>query len=128
MFTRIIQGELPGRFVYRDDQVVAFLTIAPIAAGHTLVVPVRQVDNWLDLPAELLARLMETSQRIGRAVQAAFRPGRVALVIAGFEVPHVHVHLIPVHSEAEISFARADPTVAAGDLDQAAARIQAALG
>jgi len=127
LFSRIIAGELPGRFVWRDDDVVAFLTINPIQPGHALVVPVKEVDHWLDLDADLLARLTSVSQAIGRAQQAAFDPVRVGVIIAGLEVPHCHVHLIPITSEAELSFSRADPDPDPAALDDAAARLRDAL-
>jgi diadenosine tetraphosphate (Ap4A) HIT family hydrolase len=127
LFTRIIDGEIPGRFVWRDDQAVGFLTIAPITTGHTLVVPRAEVDHWVDLDAELAAHLVHVSQTIGRAQMAAFEPVRIGMIIAGLEVPHCHLHVLPIDSEADLSFARADhhpdPTV----LDDATERLRRAL-
>jgi diadenosine tetraphosphate (Ap4A) HIT family hydrolase len=128
LFTKIIQGEIPGRFVWRDDEVVAFLTINPITPGHTLVVPVAEVDHWLDLDPALSARCFEVAQTIGRAQMAAFSPARVGLIIAGLEVPHAHLHLIPIESEGDLSFSKADPNPAPEELDEAADRLRAALG
>jgi histidine triad (HIT) family protein len=127
VFTLIIQGRIPGRFVWRDDQVVAFLTIAPMRPGHTLVVPIAQVDQWTDLPAELWARLGEVQLAVGQALMTAFGPARVGSIIAGMEVPHCHVHLVPIDSEADLSFAAADQDPDPDDLDAAAARIRDAL-
>ncbi len=127
LFTKIIQGEIPGRFVWRDDDVVAFLTIAPIAPGHTLVVPIQEVDHWLDLPPEVAGRCMTVAQVIGQAQMAAFSPSRVGVIIAGLEVPHMHLHLIPIDTEADLSFARADHSPDPAALDDAAARLRAAL-
>lgn len=127
LFTRIIDGELPGRFVWRDDTVVAFMTINPIRPGHALVVPRVEVDNWLDLDTQTAARLMVVAQTIGRAQQRAFDGERVGLVIAGLEVPHVHLHTIPIRSEADLSFALADPSPTPEALDDAAAAIRRAL-
>lgn len=127
LFSRIIAGELPGRFVWRDDRAVAFLTINPIQPGHVLVVPIEEVDQWLDLDADLLAHLTAVSQAIGQAQQAAFDPVRVGVIIAGLEVPHCHVHLIPISTEAELSFSRADPDPDPTALDDAADRLRAAL-
>lgn len=127
LFTRIIEGDLPGRFVWRDPEVVAFLTINPIAPGHTLVVPVAEVDHWLDLPTELAGRCTAVAQVIGRAQMAAFSPTRVGLIIAGLEVPHTHLHLIPIDTEADLSFAKADPSPDPAALDDAADRLRAAL-
>ena len=83
IFTRIIDGELPGRFVWRDDVCVAFLSIAPTAAGHTLVVPIEEVDHWIDLDPATAGHLMAVARAIGRAQHAAFHPARVGLIIAG---------------------------------------------
>jgi diadenosine tetraphosphate (Ap4A) HIT family hydrolase len=127
VFTRIINGESPGRFVYQDDEVVAFLTIAPINPGHTLVVPRREIDLWIDLPPELTARLFQAAQHVARAIQRAFRPRRVAALVVGLEVPHVHVHLVPFNSEAELRFDRADHGVAPSELDEVARRITSAF-
>ncbi len=127
VFSRIIAGELPGRFVWRDERAVAFLTIAPIRTGHTLVVPLEEVDHWIDVEPSLAAHLMAVAQTVGRAQQAAFSPTRVGLMIAGLEVAHTHLHLVPIDSEADLDFTRAvhDPDPAA--LDDAAQRLRAAL-
>lgn len=127
LFTKIIEGEIPGRFVWRDDEVVAFLTISPITRGHTLVVPIDEIDHWLDLEPALAARCTQVAQVIGRAQMAAFSPTRVGLVIAGLEVPHAHLHVIPIDRESDLSFANADPSPDAAALDEAAERIRAAL-
>ena len=127
LFTKIIEGDIPGRFVWRDDEVVAFLTINPITPGHTLVVPVAEVDHWLDLPPHLAARCMTVAQVIGQAQMAAFAPARIGVIIAGLEVPHTHLHLIPIQSEGDLSFAKADPSPAPEALDDAASRLRDAL-
>lgn len=128
VFTRIIQGELPGTFVWRDDRCVAFLSINPMAPGHTLVVPIDEVDHWIDLSPDLAAHLFAVSHRIGVALQQAFRCERVGLIIAGYEVPHTHIHVIPTNDMSQLSFANAARSVARDDLEAAAARIRAALG
>ncbi|AEH10481.1 histidine triad (HIT) protein [Candidatus Protofrankia datiscae] len=127
VFTRIIKRELPGRIVHEDDHSAAFLTIAPIRPGHTLVVPRLEVDHWIDLPPDVLRELWSTAALVGRAIDTAFRPRRVAALLAGLEVPHVHVHLIPIDSEADISFEAADHNPDPAALDDAAERIRAAL-
>lgn len=127
IFTRIIEGELPGRFVHRDDRCVAFLSINPLQAGHTLVVPIAEVDHWIDLDPDLAAHLMTVSQRIARAQQAAFDPLKVGLMIAGLEVPHVHLHVVPITGVHDLDFANADPAPDPAALDDAAERIRAAL-
>ncbi len=127
VFTKIIRGELPGRFVWSDERCVAFLSINPLTPGHTLVVPREEVDHWIDLAPELWAHLTAVSQTIGQGLQEAFQPGKVGMMLAGFEVPHVHIHLAAIDSEADLAFANAerDPDPAA--LDAAAARLRAAL-
>ena len=127
LFTKIIEGEIPGRFVWRDERAVVFLTIAPITPGHVLVVPIEEVDHWIDLDPELAAHLMRVAREVGRAQMQAFEPRRVGMIIAGLEVPHCHLHLVPIDSEAELSFSRAnhdpDPTA----LDDAADRLRDVL-
>ena len=127
VFSRIIAGELPGRFVWRDEHVVAFLSIAPVATGHVLVVPVEEVDHWIDLEPTLWASIAEVTQVVGRAVATAFDAPRVGQMIAGFEVPHVHVHVFPASGIDDIGFANADPSPDPAVLDESAERIRAAL-
>jgi histidine triad (HIT) family protein len=128
IFTRIINGELPGRFVWRDEQCVAFLTINPLKPGHTLVVPRAEVDHWLDLEPDLAAHLMTVAQTVGRALQRAFTPTRVGMIIAGLEVPHVHLHLVPIETMADFDFSRAETSPDPAALDRAAETIRATLG
>ena len=128
IFTRIINGELPGRFVYRDEQAVAFLSIAPLRPGHTLVVPVAEVDHWIDAPPELNQHLMAVAQKVGVAQHQAFSPARIAMIIAGLEVPHLHLHVVPIASEADLHFERADHDPDPAALDAAADALRDALG
>lgn len=127
VFTKIIEGELPGTFVWRDEECAAFLSINPLTPGHTLVVPIAEIDHWLDVPADLQAHLFDVSRRIGEAQMRAFRPDRIGLVIAGFEVPHCHIHVCPVNSMADMNFARALPMASADDLAGPAAAMLAEL-
>jgi histidine triad (HIT) family protein len=127
IFTRIIDGELPGTFVLKDDDCVAFLSINPTAPGHTLVVPRAEVDHWIDLPEELACHLLAVARRIGRAQQQAFGAGRIGLLVAGFEVPHTHLHVIPMASMQDLDLANAAPTTPE-ELEEAATRIRAVLG
>lgn len=127
VFTRILQGDLPGRFVWKDELCAVFLSIAPLRPGHALVVPRAEVDHWIDLPAETASHLMTVAQIVGKAQQAAFSPVRVGLMIAGFEVPHVHVHVVPVEGMRDLDFANADGKPDAAALDDAAKRLRAAL-
>ncbi len=111
VFTMIINGELPGTFVWRDERCAAFMSINPIAPGHTLVVPVEEIDHWLDAPTDLQAHLFDVSRQIGEAQDRAFSPERVGLMIAGFEVPHLHLHVIPTRGMADMDFANAAASV-----------------
>jgi len=123
IFTRIIAGEIPGTFVHRDDRCVAFLSINPLAHGHTLVVPVQEVDHWVDMPADLAAHVFGVAHRIAKAQQEAFDCERVGMIIAGYEVPHAHVHLVPTSNMGQLDFANAARTVERADLEAAAAAI-----
>lgn len=127
VFSRIIEGELPGRFVWKDDAVVAFLSINPLRDGHTLVVPRQEIDHWLDAPPELLDHMTRVEQAIGRALMQAFRSTRVGLMIAGLEVPHLHVHVVPIDGVHDLDFANADQDPDEELLDRNAERIREAL-
>lgn len=127
IFSRIIDGELPGRFVWRDERVVAFLTIAPLAPGHVLVVPIEPVDHWIDLPPDLNAAVFEVARTVGAALQEAFRPVKVGMLIVGEEVPHAHVHLIPFTDLSQLSIANADPNPDPAELDRQMELIRSTL-
>lgn len=127
IFTRIIEGELPGRFVWRDDACVAFLSINPLRPGHVLVVPRVEVEHWIDLEPQLWAHVTSVSRTIGEALQAAYQPEKVGLMLAGLEVPHVHVHLVPIDGVHDLDFANADTDPDPAALDEAAETIRAAL-
>ncbi|MBI1816681.1 MAG: HIT family protein [Deltaproteobacteria bacterium] len=127
LFTKIINGELPGRFVWRDDRCVAFLSIRPLKPGHTLVVPIAEVDHWLDLEPALLQHLTSVAQSIGKAIQRGFNPLKVGVMLAGIEVPHVHFHLIPIEAVHDLDFANQDPNPNPADLDRAAETIRREL-
>ncbi len=127
IFSAIIDGDLPGRFVWRDEVAVAFLTTAPVTDGHALVVPRVEVDQFTDAPDDLLAHLVAVAAAVGRAQRAAWSAPRAALVVAGFEVPHLHVHVLPAWGPGDVGLHRARPGVPAADLDAAADRLRAAL-
>ncbi|ORW04406.1 HIT family protein [Mycobacterium kyorinense] len=127
VFTKIINGEIPGRFVYEDDETVAFLTIEPMTQGHTLVVPRAEIDNWQDVDQETFGRVMAVAQLIGKAVCRAFDTKRSGVIIAGLEVPHLHVHVFPTRSLSDFGFANVDRNPSPQSLDEAQAKIKAAL-
>lgn len=127
IFTRIIDGELPGTFVWRDDSAVAFMSINPLARGHVLVVPVAEVDHWIDLDPGLATHLFDLARRIGIAQSAAFGCERVGLIVAGYEVPHAHLHVVPTDSMRQLSFDNAATGFDPDDLEAAAQSIRTEL-
>ncbi|MDO5745279.1 MAG: HIT family protein [Micrococcaceae bacterium] len=127
LFTKIINGEIPGRFIWSDERAVAFLTIGPITDGHTLVVPREEVDKWTEAPAELVNHLIDVAGKIGRAQVRAFGSERAGLMVAGFEVPHLHVHVWPTNSLADFDLARADTNPNPVTMDENAAKLRQAL-
>lgn len=127
VFTKIIRGDLPGRFVWSDDRVVAFLSINPLGPGHTLVVSRDEVDRWVDADPELVAHLNSVAHVIGRAVARVWDPPRVGLIVAGFEVPHLHLHVFAAWDMAAFDFANAAKTVDAVEQDAHAEALRSAL-
>ncbi|EEH63594.1 histidine triad domain protein [Gleimia coleocanis DSM 15436] len=107
LFEKIIAGELPGKFVYADDVCVVFATIAPVRPGHVLVVPREAYNAWTDMPEELAAHIMKVGHRIGKAQLSVYECERIGLEIAGFEVPHAHLHVIPLRDENDLVLAEA---------------------
>lgn len=127
IFTRIIDGDIPGTFVWRDEKCVAFMSINPMSNGHALVVPIAEVDHWVDLEPSLCQHLFDIAHRIARAQQAAFHPERVGLIIAGYEVPHTHLHVLPTNDMSDLSFSNAAASVDRDDLERAADAIHQQL-
>ncbi|MFT5268137.1 MAG: histidine triad (HIT) family protein [Acidimicrobiales bacterium] len=116
VFSLIINGDLPGHFVWSDDVCVGFLSINPITDGHTLVVPRSEVDQWTDVDAADAAHMMSVSHHLGNAIKSVFSPERIGLMIAGFEVPHTHIHVLQLNDMGDMSFANAATTVDHGQL------------
>lgn len=127
LFTQIIAGEIPCHRIAEDDRTFAFLDINPRAPGHTLVVPKREVDYLFDLPDEDYAALWAASARVAAAIKAATGCRRVVVIVLGDEVPHAHVHLIPIDDLGTLPFPPMDHA-AAGRLAETAERIRAAIG
>jgi diadenosine tetraphosphate (Ap4A) HIT family hydrolase len=127
LFTRILNGEIPGRFVWRENDVAAFLTTGPLADGHTLVVPTEEVDRWTDASPETLARVMEVARRIGAVQVDVFGAARAGLIVAGYEINHLHVHVWPSRSMAEFNFATADQNPDPEVLDANAEKLRQGL-
>ena len=127
IFTQIIEGRLPARFVWKDDRSVVFLSNRPLRPGHSLVVPRAEVDHWIDLEPTLLGHLTDVAQAIGKAQMAAFKPERIGLILAGLEVPHTHLHVVPIRGMRDLDFANQDPDPAAEVMDRAAEAIRGEL-
>lgn len=127
IFSRIIAGEIPGRFVWTDARCVAFLTAAPLTPGHTLVVSREEIPSWTEADADLIAHLSQVALAIGKAQQEEWQAPRVGLLAQGFEVPHLHWHVWPVTSPSQFSFRTADNDPDPAMMNEAAARIRAKL-
>ena len=127
LFTKIINGDIPGRFIWQDRDCVSFLTIGPLTDGHALVVPRQEVDKWTDAPPELVAKLMTVAQAIGQAQVAAFGAPRAGLTIAGFEVEHLHVHVFPAYGMENFDFGTVNNNPDPAAMDAHAGKIRAAL-
>lgn len=106
IFTRIIRGEIPCHKVAEDERYLAFLDINPVRAGHTLVIPKVEVDKFFDLPAEVLAGIMPFAQGVAKRIAAVIPCERIGVSVIGLEVPHAHVHLIPIDSIFDMDFSR----------------------
>jgi histidine triad (HIT) family protein len=127
IFSRIIAGELPARFVWKDESCVAFLSNRPLRPGHALVVPRVETDHWLDLDAALLAHLTATAQSVAKAQMAGFKPARIGLMLAGLEVPHCHFHVVPIRGVHDLDFDNQDPNPDPAAMDDAAQTIRREL-
>ena len=127
IFSKIIAGDLPARFVWKDDSCVGFLSIRPLRPGHVLVVPREEIDHWIDLDAGLLAHLAETAQAIGKAQMAGFKPVRIGVMLAGLEVPHTHIHVVPIRGVHDLDFGNQDPAPDPAMMDDAAQTVRGEL-
>lgn len=126
IFTRILAGELPGHFIWKDEHCFSILTIQPIREGHLLVIPNTEVNHWDDVPPALAAHLMQVAQQIAKGIKAVIPCKRVGVTVIGLEVPHTHIHLIPIDSMGDMDFERQHPEPAER-LAATAAKIRKAL-
>lgn len=126
IFTKILAGELPGHFIWKDEACFSILTIQPIRAGHLLVIPNTEVNHWDDVPPAMAAHLMHVAQQLAKGIKAVVPCKRVGVTVIGLEVPHTHIHLIPIDSMADMDFSMQRPA-AAEDLAAMAARLRLAL-
>ena len=127
VFTQIIEGRLPARFVWKDEQCVVFLSNRPLRPGHCLVVPRAEIDHWLDLEPALLCQLAEVAQAVGMAQMGAFKPVRIGMVLAGLEVPHCHFHVVPIRGMHDLDFGNQDPDPPSKMMDESAEAIRGEL-
>jgi len=127
IFTKIINGEIPGRIIWSDDVCVAMVDIRPLHPGHCLVIPKKEVDQWTDLDSSTAQHLMRVAHHLGVAQKSVVSCERIGLMIAGFEVPHAHVHVLPISSMAHLDFRNADTGADADDLDAMADQLRRAL-
>lgn len=126
LFTRIVNGEIPCHKVAEDDRFLAFLDINPLREGHTLVIPKIEVDRFFDLPTDILAGILPFAQDVARRIEAVVPCNRVGLTVIGLEVPHAHVHLIPIDQMADMDFAGPKLKLTQEELATIAARLRAA--
>lgn len=127
LFTKIINGEIPGRFVWSDETCVAFLTIAPLTDGHAMVVPRDEIEQWTDADSSTWAHLQEVAQIIARAQQAEWEAPRIIQLLEGFEVAHLHVHVWPAFSAAQVNPRAARQDVPDERFEEAAQRLRSRL-
>jgi histidine triad (HIT) family protein len=127
VFTKIINGSLPGHFLWRDNTCVSFLSINPISQGHALIVPEMEIDHWLDLPPEVNKHLIEIGQIIGQAQMDVYKPLRIGMVIAGLEVPHTHLHIIPMDGMQDLDFSNASMSADNNELSDNATQLKNAI-
>lgn len=106
IFSKIIQGEIPCHKIAEDDQFLAFLDVMPLVEGHTLVIPKQEIDYIFDLDPEVLSDLMKFAQRIAPAIKKAIPCKRIGVAVIGLEVPHAHVHLVPLNRMLDINFSQ----------------------
>jgi len=128
LFTRIVQGEIPAYKVAENDRFLAFLDINPLAKGHTLVIPKKETDYILDMEDEELAELMEFAKKVGRAIEKLVPCKRMGITVIGLEVPHTHIHLIPINSIYDMDFKQPKQKFTPEEMEQLSSAIQHEMG
>jgi len=123
IFSKIIDRKIPAYIVAEDDQYIAFLDINPLKKGHTLVVPKREVDYVFDLNQESLAGLFLFSQKVAKAIESVVDCNRIGVTVMGLEVPHAHVHLIPIHTMDDMNFANMKLSLGKEEMEATAGKI-----
>lgn len=123
IFSRIIRGEVPAHIIDQDAHFIAFLDISPLKAGHTLVVPKVEVDYIFDMPDEMLAAMMVFAKKVASKIEKAIPCSRIGVAVIGLEVPHAHIHLVPIQSIHDLNFARPKLSLTIEEMADIAARI-----
>lgn len=127
IFSKIVSGEIPCYKVAENDEFLAFLDINPVAKGHTLVIPKIEVDYIFDLPDDLLGRMMIFAKKVAKAQQAVIPCNRIGVAVMGLEVPHAHIHLIPIKQESDMHFAKEKLKLTSEEFNSIASEIHNAL-
>ena len=127
IFTKIVRGEIPSYKIAEDEHYYAFLDINPLAQGHTLVIPKQETDYIFDLDPELLAGMMVFAQKIAKALKQTIPCNRIGLAVLGLEVPHAHIHLVPLNRESDINFTNPKLKLSVTGFDTLASQIKSNL-
>jgi histidine triad (HIT) family protein len=127
IFSRIIAGEIPAYKIAESEKFFAFLDIFPLVKGHVLVVPKKEIDNLFDLPEDFLSEILVFSKPIAKAIEKAFDCNRCGISVVGLEVPHAHIHLVPINSADDLNFTRGKIKLSADELKKVQERILAQL-
>lgn len=128
IFTKIIQGDIPCYKVAESEEAIAFLDIRPLSKGHTLVVPKTEVDKLFDLPEDEFQALWAFAHKVAKGIEAAVPCNRVGVAVLGFEVPHAHIHLVPLRTEGDLNFALPKLQLTAECMEEIAAAIAQEVG
>lgn len=124
IFTKIIQGDIPSYKIAEDDRFYAFLDINPVAIGHTLVIPKEEIDYIFDLPDDLLGDLLVFAKKVGLAIEKEVECQRIGVTVVGLEVPHAHIHLIPIDSIYDMEFSKPKISMPKEEFEDLAERIR----
>ena len=127
IFTKIVNREIPGYIVAEDDRFIAFLDINPLSMGHTLIVPKTEVDYFFDVDDDLLAAMMVFAKRVSSAIKKSVKCKRVGVAVIGFEVPHAHLHLVPMNGMSDINFANPKLKLSKEEFEKVTKEIEANL-
>jgi len=127
IFTRIIQGDIPCHKVAETEDFIAFLDVFPLQKGHTLVIPKKEIDYIFDIEDELLGQMQIFAKKVARAIQSAYPCNRIGVTVIGLEVPHAHIHLIPINKESDISFKNERLEFSDDEMKEIAANIRAEI-